>query len=80
MTASNRKRGIGRTLLAHAEAWAAQHGHSVVRLWSSSTRREAHAFYERVGYTNIKTQYTFVKTLDAAGPTRLRGFIPEIGP
>jgi GNAT superfamily N-acetyltransferase len=73
----HREQGIGRTLLGHAEAWAARHGHSIVRLWSSSTRTEAHAFYEHVGYTNIKTQYSFMKPLDAAGEARRRSFIPD---
>ena len=51
--------------------------HSIVRLWSSATRTDAHAFYEHVGYTNIKTQYSFIKPLDAAGEARRRGFIPD---
>ena len=38
----HRKRGIGRALMAHAEAWAAEQGSAVVRLWSSSARTDAH--------------------------------------
>jgi GNAT superfamily N-acetyltransferase len=76
----HRKQGIGRTLLAHAEEWATRQGCSIVRLWSTSTRTEAHAFYEHVGYVNIKTQYSFMKPLDGAGQVQLRGFIPEISP
>jgi predicted N-acetyltransferase YhbS len=56
-----RKQGIGRRLLTRAEEWAAQQGCSLVRLSSNVKRVEAHAFYERVGYTNLKTQYAFAK-------------------
>jgi GNAT superfamily N-acetyltransferase len=73
-----RKQGIGRRLLAHAEEWAAQHGCSVVRLTSSVNRVEAHAFYERVGYTNLKTQHSFAKSLGPAGPGALRVFVPDV--
>src|SRR4029453_7642131 len=57
----DRKQGFGRRLLIRAEEWAAQHGCSLVRLSSNVKRVEAHAFYERVGYTNLKTQYAFAK-------------------
>jgi GNAT superfamily N-acetyltransferase len=73
-----RKQGIGRRLLAHAEEWAARHGCSVVRLSSSVTRTEAHAFYQRVGYTSIKTQYSFAKSVGAAGPEAFRAFVPDV--
>ena len=71
-----RRKGVGRALMRHAETWAAQHGCSVVRLWSSSGRTAAHQFYRALGYTNIKTQYSFVKSLDGAG--RLQGFVPRL--
>ena len=54
-------------LLARAEQWAKASGCSLVRLRSTSTRTKAHAFYEHLGYTNIKTQYSFAKGVDAAG-------------
>jgi GNAT superfamily N-acetyltransferase len=73
-----RKQGIGRRLLAEAEDWAVLQGCSVVRLSSSATRTEAHAFYQRVGYTNIKTQYSFAKPVGAAGSGALRAFVPDV--
>jgi len=73
-----RKQGIGRRLLAHAEEWAAANGCSFVRLSSSMTRTEAHAFYERAGYTNLKTQYSFAKSVGTAGPGALRAFVPDV--
>ena len=59
-----RGRGIGRQLLADAETWARQQRCTIVRLRSSAGRTAAHRFYEHVGYTNIKTQFTFVKSVD----------------
>ena len=73
-----RKQGIGRRLLTRAEEWAVQHGCSVVRLSSNVRRVEAHGFYERAGYTNLKTQYSFGKHLGAARPDALRAFVPDV--
>lgn len=73
-----RKQGIGRRLLAHAEEWAAANGCSFVRLSSSMKRTEAHAFYERAGYTNLKTQYSFAKPVGAVGSDALRAFVPDV--
>jgi GNAT superfamily N-acetyltransferase len=62
---NHRRKGIGRRLMEEAEEWARKRGCSVVRLWSSSVRADAHRFYQALGYTNIKTQYSFIKSLDA---------------
>ena len=75
---AHRRQGIGRLLMARAEEWAREQRCSVVRLWSSSSREEAHRFYERLGYTNIKTQYSFAKSLDAAGHVDLGEFVPRV--
>jgi predicted N-acetyltransferase YhbS len=74
----HRKQGIGRRLLTHAESWAAQHKCSVVRLSSTVQRIEAHTFYERAGYTRIKTQYSFAKAVGTAGPDAVRAFVPDV--
>ena len=63
---------------ARAEEWARQQGCSVVRLWSSSVRTAAHRFYEDLGYTNIKTQYSFMKSVDTTGQEVLRKFVPQV--
>jgi ribosomal protein S18 acetylase RimI-like enzyme len=73
-----RNQGIGRRLLAKAEEWAAQHGCSVVRLSSSVQRTDAHAFYERAGYTKLKTQYSFAKAIGAVDPEALQAFVPNV--
>jgi ribosomal protein S18 acetylase RimI-like enzyme len=73
----HRRRGIGALLLSQAEQWAVEQGYATVRLSSSQTRTAAHRFYERVGYTNIKTQYSFAKPVGGADPAVLRAFVPD---
>lgn len=75
---SLRRKGIGRTLLSKAEEWAVEQGCSVVRLWSSVVRAEAHRFYEQLGYRNIKSQYSFVKSVDPEGRSDFGGFVPRL--
>jgi GNAT superfamily N-acetyltransferase len=58
-----RSRRIGERLLARSEEWAREHGCNVIGLRSNTIRERAHAFYERHGYTHIKTQKSFRKTL-----------------
>jgi GNAT superfamily N-acetyltransferase len=73
-----RRQGIGRALMEAAEAWAAEQGIGAVRLNSSSTRAAAHRFYEAIGYTNIKTQYSFAKAIDGATDESLYEFVPRV--
>ena len=77
---NHRRLGIGRALMERAELWARERGCSMVRLSSSSTRNAAHRFYEALGYTIIKTQYSFVKPLDAEAAARVRTFVPRVDP
>ncbi len=56
-----RGRGVGRSLLEAAEAWAAQIGCRTMRVRSQAFRTEAHGFYEHLGYEYIKTQKNFGK-------------------
>lgn len=77
---SVRQGGIGRSLMSAAEQWAVEQGCQVVRLWSSAARTKAHRFYERLGYAHVKTQYSFVKSVDPSGRHDFAGFIPRIGP
>jgi GNAT superfamily N-acetyltransferase len=75
---NHRRLGIGRALMDRAEVWAKQRGCSLVRLSSSATRTAAHLFYEGIGYTNIKTQYSFIKPLNPAAAARVRSFVPRV--
>jgi N-acetylglutamate synthase-like GNAT family acetyltransferase len=60
---SSRKQGAGRQLMLAVEVWARESGVATIRLRSNVTRREAHQFYQRIGYQIVKEQYTFVKEL-----------------
>ncbi|WP_337171341.1 GNAT family N-acetyltransferase [Gemmatimonas aurantiaca] len=56
--------GIGRTLVAHAEALLASHGCGLVEVTSNFRLEQAHGFYKSLGYET--TSYRFMKVL---GPT-----------
>ncbi len=58
-----RHHGIGRSLMQQIEQWAFLVGCDSVLLRSNIKRREAHLFYEKMGYTNIKQSLTFQKSL-----------------
>lgn len=58
-----RSQGVGAALMQHAEDWAREHGCDAVYLRSRVQREAAHRFYQRIGYTNLKTSYTFYKPL-----------------
>ena len=55
--------GVGRRLVEAAEEWAAMRGLAVMAVRSNEVRTEAHGFYEHLGYTLVKTQNAFRKTL-----------------
>jgi GNAT superfamily N-acetyltransferase len=55
--------GIGRLLMEQAEQWAREKGCGAVYLRSNVIRKDAHAFYERIGYVNVKLSKTFHKIL-----------------
>jgi predicted N-acetyltransferase YhbS len=75
-----RRSGVGRALMERAETWARERGCAIVRLSSTITRTAAHRFYERLGYTRIKTQHSFIKPLDEAAASRLSAFAPRVEP
>ncbi|MDZ8241799.1 MAG: GNAT family N-acetyltransferase [Nostoc sp. ChiQUE01a] len=56
-----RNYGIGRFLMQQIEQWASLLGCDGIRLNSNIKRKEAHVFYEKIGYTNIKQSMTFTK-------------------
>jgi GNAT superfamily N-acetyltransferase len=60
---SFRGQGIGRALMEKCEEWARSKGIPEIRLRSGSHRTEAHKFYERIGYEQIKQQKVFSKRL-----------------
>lgn len=56
---SHRRHGVGRLLMERAEQWAREKGCGVIQLRSNIIRKDAHIFYERIGYSNVKAQLTF---------------------
>ncbi len=59
----SRGRGIGRFLMTAAEAWARGRGYRRLVLRSNTIRTEAHRFYQDLGYTIVKSQHAFQKSL-----------------
>lgn len=58
---AHRNQGIGALLMERAEEWARRKKCRGVMLRSRSTRKDAHTFYKRLGYSEIKTQDVFLK-------------------
>ncbi|MCF6165652.1 hypothetical protein LROSL1_0648 [Furfurilactobacillus rossiae] len=56
--------GIGQQLMQHLEQLGKQNGYAGIRLNSSTTRIDAHQFYEHLGYISNKTQKRFFKALN----------------
>lgn len=61
VAADARGRGIGRKLVEAAEAWAKEQGAESVGVRCNTSRAEAHAFYERLGFRAAKKQISFRK-------------------
>ena len=57
-----RNRGIGRALCVRAEEWAWEQGVNIVRVTSRATRVDAHRFYLRDGYREVKQSMVFEKS------------------
>ena len=57
-------RGIGRQLMERVEELAKSKHYAFIRLNSASHRKEAHHFYERIGYEGNKTQKRFLKIMN----------------
>ena len=59
-----RRHGAGKALLHQVENWAKSMGINTVRLNSGAARKDAHRFYEALGYMDRKEQIRLIKTLD----------------
>ena len=77
---AHRRQGIGAALMAAAEDWARDQRRTVMRLRSTITRTPAHRFYAGLGYSVVKTQYSFAKPLDAAGQEMVARLVPQVEP
>ena len=58
-----RGHGIGNRFMKKIESWARARGAKNVSLRSNVIRKDAHTFYEKLGYRIIKTQFAFRKPL-----------------
>src|SRR5207245_10559865 len=59
----HRGSGVGKFLMERAEQWAREKSLKSVYLRSNIIRKDAHTFYQRLGYRVLKTQYAFRKLL-----------------
>ncbi|HTM23980.1 MAG TPA: GNAT family N-acetyltransferase [Vicinamibacterales bacterium] len=62
--ANHRRGGAGRRLVAAIEAWAASRGIAQMAVRSNVVRLESHPFYERLGYSRVKTQHSYRKSIE----------------
>ena len=60
---NSRRQGAGKALVEHAERWARSKRLKTVYVRSNVIRKEAHIFYQKLGYKIIKTQSAFRKVL-----------------
>jgi predicted N-acetyltransferase YhbS len=61
-----RRRGMGRALVAEAEQWARSIGAEAVVVRSNVQRAESHIFYPALGFSATKTQKVYRKAIHAA--------------
>ena len=60
----HRGAGIGRRLVQRAEQWARRRDIGQLRVRSNVVRERAHHFYERLGFSRIKSQVVLVRNLE----------------
>lgn len=58
-----RRGGVGRALVAAAEAWAKGQGIDLVVVRSNVQRQTSHPFYQALGYARHKSQHVYAKRL-----------------
>lgn len=63
VSATARRIGVGRRLIAEVERWASESEAEAIVVRSNTARGEAHDFYPAVGYTRVKTQAVYLKQL-----------------
>lgn len=57
----SRQQGVGRCLLSAVEDWATRLGVEQVRVQCNLKRAEAHEFYKRLGFAEVKRQVVYLK-------------------
>lgn len=56
-----RQWGIGRMLMKGLEKWTKQEKFEMILVPTNIKRKNAHKFYEKIGYERFKTQYLYLK-------------------
>lgn len=69
-----RGRGVGRALVGAGEGMLIERGCVLIEVTSNKRRTDAHAFYERLGYT--ATSFRFAKPIPRLPPERDPGAAP----
>ncbi len=64
VTKTARGQGAGRALVDSCATWARQRGAERLRVRSQVRRRQAHAFFEKLGFQQQKTQHVFARKLE----------------
>jgi predicted N-acetyltransferase YhbS len=60
---NHRSAGVGRSLVAEAEAWARRSGYRELTVRSDTRRSAAHGFYPAQGFVAVKEQKVYKKAL-----------------
>jgi N-acetylglutamate synthase-like GNAT family acetyltransferase len=60
---SSRSQGVGSSLICESEKWTSSMGLKDIRIRSNIIRQEAHNFFQKRGFQNIKTQEVFLKSV-----------------
>jgi GNAT superfamily N-acetyltransferase len=60
---AQRRTGVGQALVEVAEQWTWERGLTMLRVRTNVNRSEAHDFYRKLDFREIKTQKVFVKEL-----------------
>lgn len=55
--------GVGRRLVQQIEEWSSKRGCKSVYVRSNAIRKQAHVFYQKIGYSHIKTSLALRKDL-----------------
>jgi GNAT superfamily N-acetyltransferase len=55
----NRNKGVGKMLIEKAKQWAKEKDNNSLRLRCNLKRKEAHLFYQHIGFKEIKEQKVF---------------------
>lgn len=59
---NQRGQGVGKALVKSAEAWSGRHV-GKLRVRANVVRKSAHAFYENLGFKEVKQQKIYTKVL-----------------